>query len=104
KSALFDNYNLDVAGARDEMWAPRLNCSAFSTLTMTFDVAYARYDATYSDTLEVLYSTNCGATWTTCYIKGGTNTAGNLGTAPDQTATIFVPTAAQWRNESVNLN
>src|SRR3954471_10874216 len=57
-SALFDNYNLDVAGARDEMWAPRMNCSAFSTLTMTFDVAYARYDATYSDSLEVLVSTN----------------------------------------------
>ncbi len=104
KSAMFDNYNNDVAGARDEMWAPRLNCAAYSTLQMTFDVAYARYDATYSDSLEVLYSTNCGSTWTSVYLKGGTNTAGNLATAPDQTASIFVPTAAQWRNETVNLN
>ncbi len=103
-SALFDNYNLDVAGAIDEMWAPRLNASSFSTLSMTFDVAYARYDATYSDSLEVRVSTNCGATWTTVYLKGGTNTVGNLATAPDQTASIFVPTSAQWRNETVSLN
>ncbi len=104
RSARFDNYNLDVAGARDEMWAPRLNCSSYSTLSMTFDVAYARYDATYSDSLEVLVSTNCGASWTTVYLKGGPVAAGNLATAPDQTATIFVPTAAQWRNETVSLN
>ncbi|MEO5644701.1 MAG: PKD domain-containing protein [Bacteroidia bacterium] len=103
-SATFDNYNLDVAGAIDEMWAPRLNCSSFSTLTMTFDVAYARYDATYSDSLEVRVSTNCGSTWTTVYLKGGTNTTGNLATAPDQQASLFVPTAAQWRNETVSLN
>jgi PKD repeat protein len=104
-SAMFDNYNLDVAGARDEMWAPRLNCSAFSTLTMTFDVAYARYDATYSDSLQVVVSTDCGATWNSVYLKGGGPVSGsNLATAPDQTASIFTPTSAQWRNETVNLN
>ncbi len=99
-SARFDNYTMDVAGARDEMIMPRLNFSALTTCSLTFDVAYARYDATYSDTLEVVVSTNCGATWTSVYLKGGTT----LATAPDQTATIFVPTNAQWRNESVNLN
>lgn len=105
QSARFDNYTLDVAGAKDEMWAPRLNCTGFTTLQMTFDVAYARYDATYSDSLQVLVSTDCGATWTSVYLKGGGPVAaGNLATAPDQTATIFVPTAGQWRNETVTLN
>jgi PKD repeat protein len=104
-SAMFDNYNLDVAGARDEMWAPRLNTTGFTTLSLAFDVAYARYDATYSDTLEVLVSTDCGTTWNTVYLKGGGPVGGSaLATAPDQTATIFVPTAGQWRNETVNLN
>ncbi len=99
QSAMFDNYNNDVAGAWDEMWAPRLNCGSYTTLDLTFDVAYARYNATYSDTLQVLVSTDCGATWTSVYLKGGTT----LATAPDNT-NAFVPTAAQWRNEAVSLN
>ena len=104
QSARFDNYNMDVSGAKDEIWAPRLNCSSLITMQLTFDVAYARYDAVYSDSLQVLVSTNCGATWTSVYLKGGTNTPGNLATAPDQTSSLFVPSPIQWRNESVSLN
>ncbi len=101
QSAMFDNYNYDVGGAQDEMWAPRLNLSSYATVSMTFDVAYARYSAPpYSDTLEIVASSDCGATWTSVYLKGGTI----LATAPDQTTPIFVPTAAQWRNEPVSLN
>ncbi|TND10121.1 MAG: glycosyl hydrolase [Bacteroidetes bacterium] len=95
----FDNYNNDVAGARDEILTPRMNYTGYTGLQMTFDVAYARYSATYSDTLEVLISNNCG-TYTQLYIKGGTL----LATAADQTATEFVPTAAQWRTETINLS
>jgi PKD repeat protein len=97
-SARFDNYNYDVAGARDEMWAPRQTFASMTGCQITFDVAYARYDATYTDTLEVMVSTNCGSSWTQVWIKGGTT----LATAPDNTAQ-FVPTAAQWRNEVVSL-
>ena len=100
QSAEFDNYNNDAAGAHDEMWAPRMNCSAYSTLTMTFDVAYAPYDlVTYCDTLQALVSTDCGATWNSVYLKGGAT----LGTSGVQT-TVFIPSAVQWRNESVSLN
>lgn len=98
-SARFDNYNLDAAGARDEMICPPQTFASMSTCSLTFDVAYARYNATYSDTLEVMVSTNCGSTWTQVWIKGGAT----LATAPDNTAQ-FVPTAAQWRNENINLN
>jgi PKD repeat protein len=98
-SAKFDNYAIDVAGARDEMWAPKMSFAALQNCTMTFDVAHARYDASYVDSLEVLISTNCGASWTSVYMKGGTT----LATVPDQT-TAFTPTATQWRNESINLN
>ncbi len=98
-SARFDNYNLNVAGAKDEMWAPRMNWSTLTNCTLTFDVAYARYNAQYSDTLQVMISTDCGATWNQVYLKGGST----LATAADNT-NAFVPTSAQWRNESVNLN
>ncbi len=97
-SMKFDNYNNNVAGARDEILTPRINFTGYTNLQMTFDVAYARYDATYSDSLEVLVSNNCG-TYSQVYIKGGVA----LSTAPDQTATEFVPSAAQWRTETVSL-
>jgi serine protease len=101
-SAFFDNYTLDAAGARDEMWSPKLSFASLSTCTLKFDVAYARYDATYSDTLAVYISTNCGTSWTQLYIKGG-NTLSTNGQVDVQNA-MFVPTSAQWRTETINLN
>ncbi len=97
--ARFDNYNLFAPDERDEMRTPRLNFSSVSNSTLTFDVAYARYNSVNSDSLEVKVSTDCGATWTSIYLKGGTT----LATASDQTSP-FVPTTSQWRTESVNIS
>lgn len=99
-SMRFDNFNNDVAGARDEIWTPRVNASSFNTLSLEFDVAYARFNATLTDTLEVLASGDCGQTFTTVYLKGGTT----LATAPDYAIGPFVPTTAQWRREIIPLN
>lgn len=95
--AYFDNYNMNARGIRDALWTPKYDFSAVTSATIQFDVAYARYDATYSDTLEVLVSTNCGLSWTSIYLKGGTT----LATAPDYTANIFTPTSSQWRKDNV---
>ncbi|MCA6365212.1 MAG: PKD domain-containing protein [Bacteroidetes bacterium] len=97
-SAKFDNFNNDAGGARDEMITPKMTLVGMQNCTLTFDVAHARYSATYVDSLEVLVSTNCGTTWTSVYMKGGTQ----LATVPDQTTT-FTPTNTQWRSETVNL-
>lgn len=100
-SAKMDNYSgsVNISGQTDDLLTPNLNLSnANSTLAMTFDVAYARYDASYSDSLLVEVTTNCGGTWTRVYAKGGTG----LATAPDNT-NAFTPTAAQWRTETINL-
>jgi photosystem II stability/assembly factor-like uncharacterized protein len=67
---------------------------------LTFDVAYARYASNYTDSLEVLVSTDCGANYTSVYYKGGFD----LATAPDFSASAFVPTADQWRTETVDLS
>ena len=100
-SALMDNYSptTSIAGTIDEMYTPKYIFTGISTATMTFDVAYARYNNTYFDSLNVFVSTNCGATWTNVYTKGGIT----LKTAPDDSTTAFVPTAAQWRTETVNM-
>jgi PKD repeat protein len=100
-SMFFDNYNDNSSGARDEMQTPKYDFTGFSSASLTFDVAYGVYDATYSDTLAVLVSTDCGVTFTQVYSKGGSTLATATGAF---TAAIFSPTATQWRSETVNLN
>lgn len=99
-SAIFDNYYKDASGTRDGLQAPKLNMTNVTNARVRFDVAYSRYDATYSDTLEVKVSTNCGLTWTSLYMKGGTA----LSTAPDYTVDLWVPTSTQWRRDSVDIS
>lgn len=100
-SALFDNYNLDAAGERDEIRTPKYSFSSVATATLGFDVAYKQFDNTYSDTLEVKLSTNCGASWTSIYSKGGSTLSTSAGTLQ---ANTFTPTAAAWRTETVNIS
>jgi subtilisin family serine protease len=104
--AMFDNYASDAQGSRDEMRSLKLDFSTLSTCTLRFDVAYARYglynNVMYSDSLAIYISTNCVQSWTQVYLNGGTNLSTNGGV--DVQNTMFVPTASQWRTESVSLN
>ncbi len=71
----------------------------FSTITypeLKFDVAYAQYSPTRSDSLNVYYSFDCGSNWTKIWNQKGSD----LATAPDQT-TLFTPNASQWKTVSV---
>jgi PKD repeat protein len=103
-SMVFLNFYKNDIGNQDEMRTPKLNLAGYSAAQMTFNVAYAAYSATYVDGLEVLISTDCGTNWTSLYNKTGTTVAaGNLPTAALTTA-VFIPTATQWRTETINLN
>jgi PKD repeat protein len=97
--AMFDNFNMNVPGERDEMRTPKYDFSNVAAARLRFDVAYARYNASFSDTLEVKVSTNCGATWTSIYIKGGSQ----LATAPDA-GSFYTPASSQWRRDTINIS
>lgn len=97
--AMFDNFTYFAAGDRDEMRTPKYNLSAQSYVRLRFDVAYAKYNAVFSDSLEVKLSTDCGSTWNSVYLKGGSS----FTTAPDN-SNLFVPTATQWRTDSMNIS
>ena len=76
----------DVAGSTD--------------LTLSFDVAYAPYNNTFSDSLYVLLAIDCNSTYDTeIYYLGGNQ----LASAP-ATTSAFLPTASQWRNETIDLS
>lgn len=100
-SARKNNLDDSNVGALDNLITPYLDFSNTTEITLTFEVAYARYNSNYYDSLLVWASGDCGQTWTRVYGKG--NTA--LATAPDFAGNNgFVPTAAQWRMETVDLS
>jgi Secretion system C-terminal sorting domain len=95
-----DFYNI-AAGAIDVFYAKNVDFTGTTAATLTFDVAYAQYGAAYTDRLEVLVSSDCGATWTNVYNKSAASLATNGGAL---VTSAFTPTATQWRNEIINLN
>ena len=100
-SIWYDNYSVNSSGQFDEVRSPRFDISGLQTATLTFDVAYQPYNTTnYTDTLEILVSTNCGASFTPVYFKGGSI----LSTVPGTLNQPFIPTSTQWRTETINLS
>lgn len=98
-SLWMDCYSYPTAGETDDFIMEPMDFSSLATASVQFNVAHARYSASYTDALAVLVSTDCGVTWTSVWSKSGTT----LATAPNTTS-AFVPTASQWRAECINLN
>lgn len=99
RSIVYNNYTFNALGKRDRIMAPKMDLRGVGAAILTFDVAYAPYMTGYPDSLQVRVSTDCGNTWTVVYSKTGTA----LATAPAFTAGTFVPTATQWRKETISL-
>lgn len=87
-----------AAGDVDDLVLPPVSLAGLATAMLNFDVAYAQY-SNENDQLDVAVSTDCGATWTNVFSKAGSA----LSTAPATTSS-YIPTTAQWRAESINLN
>lgn len=99
QSARYNAYNA-APGDMDDLVLPPVDLTGITAPVLTFDVAYAGYTASNpeNDQLDVMISTNCGATWTNVYSKAGAS----LSTAPTTTAS-FAPNTSQWRFELVSL-
>ena len=96
--AVFDNFSWRTYLEREEMRTPKYDFSKVSVARLRFDVAYARFNSYYSDTLEVKMSNNCASTWSNIYIKGGST----LATVSDQSVQ-FIPASTEWRTDSILL-
>ena len=97
KSVFFDNYYIDVEGKRDQLITANFIVDQNQQVNLTFDVAYSRYNSTYSDTLAVYFSEDCGFTKELIYVKGGEL----LATAADFASDRWVPASEEWRTETV---
>ncbi len=101
KSMFVSNYSVTTTTLPYADINARINMTAISAANaiLTFDVAYAFYNDQDKDKLQVIVSKDCGTNYDILYKKGGPQ----LATAPT-TTNYFVPTATQWRTESINLS
>ncbi|MBO2008448.1 S8 family serine peptidase [Hymenobacter negativus] len=99
---MVNDFDDGLRGAQDFLITPPLNLAGSTSPELTFAVAHRTYSSTFSDGLRVDISTDCGATFVpTSYLKRGTT----LATVATASTSVFAPTsAAQWRQETVNLS
>lgn len=106
----------DNAGRKAEFLSPVLNLSVTNTPNMTFDMAYNYQQYTppyftanvdFTDTLEILISTDCGNTFQSLYKKWGSQLA-TFSTPiinPLNINSCFInPADSNWRNETIDLS
>ncbi len=102
-SAYLNAFNYQGIDQVDYLISPKLLTAGYDSLVITFNVAYAKYSNDPADweSLEVVYSEDCGVTWKpTGYFKTGSALATNGG---GLLTTSFTPTANQWRTEVVKV-
>ncbi len=99
QATFFNNYDIDAQGSYDDLIMPIETGYLSQQPYLYFDLAYARWGSGYSDSLQVVVSSDCFATEDVLYFKGGEI----LATSPDNQA-FFIPTNAQWRKDSVDLS
>jgi hypothetical protein len=100
-SIVLRGFDYTINGATDILKTPKISLNNVDSININFDVAYAQYAAGYNDSLQIIYSTDCGVTWIpTSYRKGGANLSTTRGIYYSDS---FVPDASQWRNESVGI-
>lgn len=102
----YANFYLTSAGLVSYLRTPLLNFNALSHPTVDFYVAYRTYVNGEDDSLDVMVSTDLGATWLggvpTLYQKSYTSTP-SLATLPLVEASWLPVAATDWRREIVDL-
>jgi hypothetical protein len=100
-----DNYNDSIWGHVDDFTYQNMDLTSINNPQITFYLAYRLYTdpslpTNFSDTLQVLISTDCGSTYTILYNQFG---VGLTTTIPTWANNSFVPNASQWRLETIDL-
>ncbi len=98
KSAMVNNRKSGAIGKVDKL-RRFVHLQDMDDVKLSFDVAYARYNATKFDRLRVIV-VGCDGSTEVVYDKSGSA----LATAPDQTALFQPLNCDQWRNECINLS
>lgn len=100
-SMFIDDFDNNTGGHVDEIRTPKINLSENDPVVISFDLAHKNYpDASYNDSLQVLVSTDCGATFKTYFNKAGAA----LATAGSSKTAYLNPAPGDWKNQKITLN
>jgi hypothetical protein len=98
--------NTDMTGRRDRLLSPSYDFSKATSVSLSFDIAYALLffkNQEYPDSLAIYSSINGGATWDSLYMKGGSDLSNiqPITTSPP----CWVPaSSSHWRTDHIALN
>ncbi|MFN5032115.1 MAG: T9SS type A sorting domain-containing protein [Flavobacteriia bacterium] len=96
----YDCYNYSASGESDAFILDPIDFTGSTSPSLNFNVAHARYSASYTEKLQVFVSSDCGQTWNSVWMKSGTALATSA-----NTTSVFTPnSASQWRAECVDLS
>lgn len=87
------------SGTTSNLYLPYENLSVLNNPVMIFDLAHRRYNTSTSERLRVMYSTDCGSSWSSAFNKSGAA----LATVSSPTTNAYIPNESDWREEIVNL-
>jgi bacillopeptidase F len=97
----FRQYNPKL-GQNDGLITPVISLPSGNTAQLKFEMSYSFVHSSFADSLEVSISNDCGATWSSIYLKGGEELA--LHDSITDGDNDFIPSAENhWRTESVLL-
>ena len=96
-SASINFFSTNTTGDQDTLFVLPADLTGLVSAEMTFDKAYARYNGTFNDRMQVIVSTDCGTSWSIIFDQAGTV----LATDPDQTGAYTSPST--WENETIDL-
>jgi len=95
----FDFYTNTVIGDEDELYLPPSNLDGTGVPVLKFDIAKAQRNSE-NDKLDILVSSNCGATWTNVYSKAGSM----LATTGATTSVFTAQQSSDWISETIVLS
>lgn len=101
-AAVMSNFGYVYSNATDEIRTPVIKYGTVDSLFLTFDVA-ASYNSTAGtpDTLQILVTSDCGASYQSVYKKTGIDLQTVTGAAA---STVYVPAdTSAYRTDSINL-
>lgn len=104
RSIVMHNLAYNTNDAIDDILTPMFDPTGKDSVFLFFDVAAAAYSNLNGsnmvwDSLQVLTTSDCGETYDSLYKKGGES----LLTRRQPVTSEFVPTASEWRRDSINL-
>lgn len=99
-SVKFGSYGYQLYGRSATLVSPRVTVPANAdSVKVAFWRAAAQLNASNSDTLEILYSVDCGQNFVSAYKKAGSN----LNTYGIVRNTAYIPIDSQWVADTVDL-